>query len=420
MRQAEVSKPGKTTRAVDTIRIGFIGTGGRSWAWAQHLVDDPRVVISALADPNRRHVDRFRERFELGDDTLVFEDHQTMLEAIDDLDAVVICTPNFLHAKQAERCFERGLAVALEKPLATDPESCRRVLEADRRGGGRSMLGFVLRSSPVYAKIHELIHSGRIGRLLSIQADELCGMAVSSIMNRSAWRRYRRTGGGAMLEKCCHDIDLFNWMTGSRPRRLSSFGGQRQFNPNPSLPERCDDCRLAETCDYYKRPARSGQEDPGEDTLQGFIRDDNICVFNVDKDIADVQSVAIEYESGVVVNFLYQLNCFGTKAGRNFHAIGTKGRVWATLADGEVFHFDNGTKQQTRYDCSGDGSGHGGGDRRHAQEFIRLIEDPQHSSAADLYAGYLSAMICFAAERSMLTHRTVDFRYLADGIVDFA
>lgn len=59
---------------------------------------------------------------------------------------------------------------------------------------------FILRSASFYTKIHELLARGLIGRIVSLQADELPGVGISSVINRSLWRRYRDKSGGSMLE----------------------------------------------------------------------------------------------------------------------------------------------------------------------------------------------------------------------------
>ena len=136
-------------------------------------------------------------------------------------------------------------------------------------------------------------------------------------------------------------MDILNWMMGCRPASMNSYGGSLIFQPSPALPAVCDECPVAETCQYYRKPVFSSHEDEGEQTLHQFIREDNRCIYNIDKDCADVQSIGIEYESGAVVNFVMNFHCMGPKASRNFHAIGHKGRVWGNLHEKRVFWHDN-------------------------------------------------------------------------------
>lgn len=401
-----------------TYRVGFLGTGGRSVCYATAYRDREDIEVAALADPDAEHRAAMIERSGLDPAVAQFDDGLEMLEARLDLDGVVISTPNPLHAEQAAPCLERGLPIALEKPLATTPEDCERIVAAEEANAGRVLLGFVLRSTPFYSKIHEWIQGGAIGEIVSIQADELVGLGVTSIMNRSPWRRNSATSGGAMLEKCCHDMDILNWMMGCRPVSLASYGAMKIFAPDPSLPETCDACPRSATCKYYRRPEFSTHEDEGEKVLHQFIREDNRCIYNIDKDNVDVQNLCIEYENGALANFMMNFHCMGPRAGRNFHAVGTEGNLWGNLQEAKVWRHDNASNETSSFDASGDGSGHGGGDRLHALLLGRMMREPDFRPGQNAMAGYLSAVMSFAADLSRIERRKVDLEYDAKGFAN--
>ncbi|MCL5270017.1 MAG: Gfo/Idh/MocA family oxidoreductase [bacterium] len=392
-------------------KVAIIGTGGRSVCYAQAYKSIGDVAVVALADPDAEHRKAMATQAGLDGGYREYNDWRDLLREHGDLDGVVICTPNHLHADQAVPCLERGLPVALEKPLATTQSDCERILDAERAGGGRVLLGFVLRSTPFYATIHELIAAGAIGEVVSIQADELPGTGVTSIMNRSPWRRHAGQSGGSMLEKSCHDMDILNWMMGCRPVSLNSYGSTLIFRPDPARPRFCDECDEAPACKYYRQPALSTHEDKGEAALHRFIRENNRCIYNIDKDVADVQGICLEYESGAVANFMLNFHCMGPRAGRNFHAIGKRGRIWGNHAEHTVYHHDNRTGATTAHDTHGDGSGHGGGDLAHALLLRRMMQDAGYRPAQGADAGYLSAVMCFAADLSRAQRRRMNFAY---------
>lgn len=398
-------------------RVAIIGTGGRSCAYVGPYVQCEDIEVVALADPNAGHRQTVAGRCRLEQGFAEYDDWRELLARHEDLDGVVVCTPNDLHADPAIACLERGLPVALEKPLAHSKADCERIIAATRRLDGRTLIGFVLRSTPFYSTIRRLVSEGAIGTLVSVQADELVGWTVTSIMNRSSWRRLASRSGGAMLEKCCHDMDILNWIVGCRPRALCSFGGRKVLSPNPSLPTVCDGCGVAADCAYF-RPQLSSQEDRGEATLQRFLREDQACIYNIGKDICDVQSVAIEYESGAVATFMLNMHTAGPRSGRNFHAVGTEGRIWGNLHEKVVFCHNNRTDETRQFDAAGDGTGHGGGDRNHALLLHRMMAEPDFRPEQDAEAGYLSAMLCFAADRSRQEGRRLELRYRDDGFVD--
>ena len=399
------------------LRVAFIGTGGRSVCYARAYGAHQDINVVALADPRPENRKTMADRSGLANGFTEFDDWRDMLDAHNDLDGVVICTPNYLHAGQAVACLERGLPVALEKSLATTQEDCERIVAAEQANGGRVLLGFVLRTTPFYSKIYEWISGGAIGQIVSIQADELPGLGVTSIMNRSQWRRHSAQSGGSMLEKCCHDMDILNWMMACRPVSLTSYGSTAIFVPDESLPERCDDCNVAARCLYYKKPLFSAHEDKAEELLHEFVHEDNRCIYNIDKDITDVQSICLEYENGALANFMLNQNCMGPRTSRNFHAVGKKGRIWGNLSEKEVFWHDNLSGNTTSFDARGDGSGHGGGDLRHALLLHRMMSDPGYTPDQSAYAGYLSAVMCFASDRSRTCGQRINFRYRSDGFI---
>ena len=400
-------------------KVALIGTGGRSVGYARAYQQRDDVEITGLADPDPAHRRYAAARASLDEGIAEYDDFRDLLREQPDLDGVVICSPNHLHAEHAVACLERGLPIALEKPLAPTKEACERVIAAERSNGGRTLIGFVLRSSPFYAKIHELLARGLIGRIVSLQADELPGVGVSSVMNRSPWRRYRDKSGGSMLEKSCHDLALLNWLMDCRPVSLTSYGNRQIFVTDPELPETCDDCHLQTACPYYN-PTRSDHEDLGEEELLQFIREDHRCIYNIDKDVLDVQTLQIEYESGALASFVLNFHAMGPRAGRNFHAVGTQGRIWGNLHDAQVHLYRNAPAKEEVFDCSGDGSGHGGGDKLHAYELVTMMEDADYRPPQSAYAGYLSAVMCFAADKSVEEKRRIDFRFGEDGVIDLA
>jgi predicted dehydrogenase len=403
---------------VRTYKVAFVGSGARSNAYASAYAKKGDIEIAALADPNAEHRGLMVRRNALPAGLGLYDDWRDMLREHEDLDGVVIATPNYLHAEPAIACYERGLPIALEKPLEVTKERCDLILDAERANSGRTLIGFVLRSTPFYRKVRELLDNGSVGRICSVQADELVGWTVTSIMNRSPWRRFQALSGGAMLEKSCHDMDLLNWIVGERPMALCSFGSRMILAPNPALPGTCDKCPLAADCPYYKKAVLASQEDAGEAVLHEFIREDNRCIYNVEKDIVDVQNVAVQYEGGCVANFVMNFHTAGTRAGRNIHVVGHKGRMWGSMHEGTVYQHENISGSETTHPTTTDGTGHGGGDRIHALELHRMMADPSYTPAQNSTAAYLSAVMCFAADISRVDRREVSFRYRPGGRID--
>ena len=400
-------------------KIAIIGCGARSIAYAKNLTASEEVELVACADPDREHLRTMLSYTAVKEEQLrIYSDWKDLCENEQDLDGVVIATPNYLHHQPAAEIIRRGIPLALEKPLTTTMKDSEYLLEAVRDFRPQLLIGFVLRSTPFYRKIREVVDSGAIGSVISIQADELVTPGVSSVISRSPWRRHTAMSGGTMMEKCSHDMDLINYFAGGRPIAVNSFGGSLLFRPNPNLPRKCADCKVKESCLYYKEPPFS--EAAGDATLQKSLNDSMYeCIYNIDKDVADNQVVSILYSNGVIANFTLAFNCRGTRGGRNIHIIGTKGRVWGNIDENQIGVCDTLSGQTQIIDIPVTEKGHNGGDRKHAMTLLEMMKDRTFHPDQDAYAGYLSNALCIASDISAAEARQIRFQYDANGFIKF-
>lgn len=398
-------------------RVVFIGTGGRANGYTMYGAKEEMNIVG-VADPHAGN----RRTF-LGLNSLVglvpeYDDWRQMLDRVGPIDGAIITTPNHQHVEPAVECMRRGLVLALEKPIAEGAENCRRLLDAKRRHKARLVIGFIMRSAPFYVQARKWIDEGRIGDVVSIQADELPHVLTTSVMFRSDWRRWKQSSGGSLLEKCCHDMDMLTWMAGGRPMRLNSFGGVKSLAPDPRLPQRCADCPVTAECPYYLPPAKYDHPDmvkkANDGLLYKFTRDNSACIYNNGHDIYDHQSVQIVYDNGVVAGLTMDFSCVGKTCGRNLKIVGTKGAIWGKLEEGTLRLHNKLTDAVEELNPKDDGSGHGGGNRLHADAFLHMMADPSAQAPATLEAGYLSAMLCFAADQSVEEKRQIDVSHLMD------
>lgn len=391
-------------------KVAFIGTGVRSTTYARAYVKhQDEIDVVALCDSNAENRRIMAESTNLPKTFAQYSDYRQVLDKHPDLDGVVISTPNYLHREMAIPFIERGIPIALEKPMTTTMTDGEAILDAAKRHNTRLLIGFVLRSTPFYRKVYELLSNGAVGRVVAIAADELASYGESSTISRRPWRRYAKFSGGALMEKSCHDLDLMNLFIGSRPVAVNSFGGSLVFNPNPLLPEMCVDCSQT-GCAYRTKLTQDNT----------FPPDDQVCIYNVQKDVVDNQCVNISYANGGLVTFIMCFNTAGEKAGRNLHVIGQKGRLWGNHNEGEIFFFDNSKHETIKYQTKVDGSGHGGGDNSHALELLKMMKDPEYRPAQDAYAGYLAGALCIASDISHAEGRRINLRYGANDYITFA
>ena len=391
------------------LRIGFIGSGSRSASYACHLKKHGvEVEYPAICDTNPEFSNRFNE-FYAGGQAALYADYREMLDKHRDLDGVVICTPNDQHEEIAVACIQANAHILLEKPLATTPRSCLNILNASWQHGKSVTLGFVLRYTPFYRKIREIVTSGICGDILTVNAEEIVNPYVTRLM-MGGWRRKSARSGGALLEKCCHDLDVFNWIIGKLPVRVHSFGSLKSFPRKPDAGPRCRDCRLASECAYYFNVDDYSLEIQRAHEWGFLLTWSDNCLYDGEADVCDHQVMSLEYGDGTLLNFTMT---FGSDINtRTVRIIGDKGRVEGDISAKEVRVGTLKPFLQESFKIADDGTCHDGGDGEICRSFIRSIVDPDHSPSATVEDGFRSAMVAFAAERSRNECRPVELAEL--------
>jgi len=159
------------------------------------------LVAVADPDPGRRAAAACLAQ------TTGYDDPQVLLERTD-VEAVVISAPTHLHAELVVAAARARKHVFLEKPLATNEQDARRVLDEVERSGVTAAIGFNRRLHPLYEQAHALVTEGAVGRVRRILT-AFCEPVEPAQM--PAWRRSRSTGGGVLLDLASHHFDLLRW-----------------------------------------------------------------------------------------------------------------------------------------------------------------------------------------------------------------
>jgi len=223
-----------------TLKVGLIGCG--SIAQSVHLeilTRLPGVELIALAELDKQRREAASRH---ASKAIAFSDYQSLLK-MPDVEAVVICLPNALHAEAAVAAFERGKHVYLEKPLATSLNEARRVFEAWRRAGVVGMIGFNYRFNALYQNTKQHIQSGRLGELVGVRS-------VFSTQARTppAWKKSRKTGGGVLLDLASHHVDLVHFLFEERICEVwSGLRSQRSEGDSAMLYLRLDSGLLVQS-----------------------------------------------------------------------------------------------------------------------------------------------------------------------------
>lgn len=386
--------------------LGIVGGGARAQVICRNLrkLGSGEFSVDHVYDADRGAAEHFRSLCGHGDTTV-----HGSAEAVADAapDGVIVSSINSSHLGPAKACFDRGIPLYLEKPLASTWEDTEELVRRWRDRRTAVVVGFVLRYTAFYRKVKEICSAGTLGDIVSVYADENFGPRLVSLFLRG-WRRFRKNAGPVMLEKCCHDLDLLNWIAAAPPVRVTSLGTSTVFTPRLDLPGRCRKCPEYGDCLYrfeYPKPG-AGFADDGEREYSDNLED--LCVWNCEKDIVDHQVVSIEYESGAVASL--SMNMSAERTRRTIRIWGTRGRIEGDLHESRLMEYPlDGSPPVDHAIAPENESGHYGGDRTIVAELEKALADPKgFVPLSSIEEGYLGSLVAFAADRSLRERRTVE------------
>jgi predicted dehydrogenase len=227
-------------------------------------------------------------------------------------DLVMIGTPNHQHFDHLNAAFAAGWPIFAEKPIVRTPEESYALARLLAAGSDLPPLyiGLVMRSMPIVREVIARIDAGELGELVSLDATEHLPPEHGAYLARN-WRRRQDWGGSFMLDKVCHDFDIFGRLAGARPAQVASFGGRRIFDPDRrDVPMTYEDGSAA----YALRDA-------------GWMGAND--AFHSDMDVDDHQVAIVRYESGLALSF--HSNSHVSLQERRWYVAGTRGTLLADL-----------------------------------------------------------------------------------------
>jgi predicted dehydrogenase len=364
---------------MEDLNIGVIGSGGRGGLARNAHKPGQGSRIVACCDKVEETLGRNREWY--GDEIYTSTDYRQLLEQ--DLDAVFVCSPDFLHEEHALAALEADCAVYLEKPMAITIDGCDQILATAKEREQIIYVGHNMRHFAVVLKMKELIEQGAIGEVKAGWCRHFVSYGGDAYFKD--WHADRRKSTGLLLQKGAHDIDILHWFCGGYTQKVSAMGTLSlydQIDDRHSADERGDASFVA---DHW--PPLSQKQ------------------LNPVLDVEDLSMVMMQLDNGVLAS--YQQCHYTPDAWRNYTIIGTEGRIenfgdgigaetcvklWNTRKDAfqpeadEVFAMDL------------VGGGHGGGDPRIVAEFVRYVRDGGAINTSPVAARYSVAAGCAATE----------------------
>lgn len=408
------------------VTLLIVGAGDRGSVYARCAAAMPaRARVVGVAEPRDFHRNRMAAAHGIPPNQ-IFRDWSEAAAVPRFADAVVIATPDRLHAAPAVAFARSGHHLLLEKPMATAEDDCARIVRAVRRAGVHLAVGHVLRYTPYTRALRAVLDSGAIGRIVSVQHLEPVGhwhQAHSFV--RGNWRN--EAGSTFMLmSKSCHDLDWLRHIVGLPCRRVSSFGSLFHLhagNRPSGAARRCTVCRLRTTCPWsatriYPGLLRRGcrgwpvnvvaPEATPVALLEALRRGPyGRCVYACDNDVVDHQVVALEFDGGASAVFTMTAFTAATR-GRTTRIFGTKGELVGDSATIAVTDFLTGRTRTLDSRGSAAGGGHGGGDEGLFEAFIAAVATGDRSKILSGPDETLeSHRMVFAAERARRSGRVV-------------
>ena len=352
-------------------------------------------------------------------------------------DCVIVTVPDHAHCFYIVRALELGADVITEKPLTVDAESCRRILAARLESGRSVTVAFNYRYSPARSLLREVLTSGIVGHVTAVNFEwQLDTHHGADYFRR--WHRNKVNSGGLFVHKATHHFDLLNWWLGSVARLVSARGHRAFYRPETAdalglsdRGERCSSCHSFPRCRVRLDVAASDHlralyaENESHDS---YFRDR--CVFSPTIDIEDTMHATIEFENGVITNYL--LTAYSPDEGYRVVFHGTRGRVALETVERAYVSPDGGLIRPAQIEHSrivvqpqfsqayelampNTEGLHGGGDKVMLERLFRCGAAAD-DLAADERAGAWSALVGVAANSSMALGRPVALADLAGGI----
>lgn len=361
------------------VRIGVVGLGHRAAMVLRFLKQPlPELEVMGYVDPQPCGLEPLREKVKVGES---YPDIQALLAAKPEF--LFIASPNHLHLEHIRAGLEAGMRMFVEKPIVITPEQTFELAELlAKHGPAQVQVGLVLRYARHMRDLRASMQEGLLGEIISMEANEHIAPYHGAFFMRD-WRRLAKYSGGFMLEKCCHDLDIYNMIANSRPLRVASFGGRGAFTP-ANAPGADEDSAVYQE----KRSFWEAAPDP----------------FSSDGDIVDNQVAIIEYANGARLAFHTNTNV--PDEHRRFCVVGTKGMAEGDFGRGFLKITDARTRQTIHdHDYTGyqGDACHYGADELMAQDladYLRGTSEELPVAAVDCLEAGLAAMAIDQARAS--------------------
>ncbi|MBN2370446.1 MAG: Gfo/Idh/MocA family oxidoreductase [Vicinamibacteria bacterium] len=421
--------------ATNKKRYAIVGVGVRSYMFQdaihQTFAEKAELVGCCDVNPGRLRLAQDYARKLGGAEPPAFDarDFDRMI-AETKPDVVIVTTVDGYHHEYICRSMELGADVITEKPMTVDADKCQRIIDTQRKTGRKCTVTFNYRYSPARTQVKDLLMSGVIGEVLSMDFHWMLNTHHGADYFRR-WHSQKRFSGGLMVHKATHHFDLVNWWLSAIPVTVHATGKREFYTPQTAKRfglsgphERCHTCPEKSLCGFEMDLAANANLKRlylDNEKYDGYHRDR--CVFRSDTDIEDTMNVLVTYDNNVTL--CYSVNAFNSWEGYQIVFNGTKGRIEHKVEE-QIYVSGDGSVQGAIADGAlyirvcplrdpaypidvwkGEG-GHGGGDVVMLRDLLDSESEPdKYLRAADQRAGAYSILTGVAANRCFETGQPV-------------
>jgi predicted dehydrogenase len=404
-----------------------MGAGNRgTLAYGKYALQNPgHLDVIGVAEPLPKRRAEYAQIHDIPQENQ-FVTWEHVLERPKFADVVVISMPDHLHHQPCLQALDAGYDVLLEKPIAQSEQECREVLAKTQQTGKIVGIAHVLRYAPYFIELREIVRSGAIGDVVSVQHLEPVEFShLNHSYVRGIWRNSKKSTP-ILLGKSCHDLDILRWIVGKHCTRISAFGRQ-SFYTQENAPEgsagRCLDCGVEAECafsalkSYIEKGRRVNMHlmeviprdrQAKKAAALEAMRTTNYgrCVFRMgDNDQPEHIVASMEFEDGITASFSMVGLC--SYSGRRTRIMGTRGDIVGDMKTFTHTDFATGKKiswGNTPADIEGyKKAGHGGGDAGFVRDFIEAVYKQDFSVlTSTVEASVESHIMGYRAEKSRL------------------
>jgi predicted dehydrogenase len=374
------------------VKIGAIGYGAR----ISHVISEIRKIdknceIAAICDPRR---DEIKEK--LGGFVRYYDDADLMLDS-EKLDGALIGTTCNLHTEYAVKVLERKIPLYLEKPVAITEGQ---LLALEKAAGDdfdeRVVVSLPLKVSPYVRRAKEIIDSGKIGKISSVQSVNNVPYGWCYF---KGWCRDGGMTGGLFLQKATHDFDYLTYLIGQKPVKICAMESRNIFKGDMPRGLVCGKCEKAGVC----------RESPENFFKTNGAEVSDVCVFTPSSNEGshDSASAIVMYENGAHLAYSQNFVARRGAASRLARVIGYEGTLEFDFYGDKIKVVMHHEPWEETYALDEKGGSHGGGDGELAADFIKVMKK-QGGSRTPLSDGILSARMCLAAKESAESDKFTD------------